>query len=56
MPPIELSQEQVNNLARPIVGMVEKIADFFKNPQNEQAYRDWYYKKYGQYPKDEVKV
>ncbi len=40
MPPIELSQEQVNNLARPIVGMVETIADFFKNPQNEKAYRD----------------
>ena len=38
MPPIKLSQEQVNNLARPIVGMVETIADFFKNPQNDAQY------------------
>ena len=32
MPPIELSQEQVNNLARPIVGMVEKNSGFFQKP------------------------
>lgn len=54
MLPIELSQEQVNNLARPIVGMVETITDFFKKPQNEQAYREWFFKKYGHYPKNEV--
>lgn len=53
---IELSQEQVNNLARPLVSMVEIIMDFFKNSQNEKDYQDWYYKKYGQYPKEEVKV
>ena len=56
MPPIELSQEQVNNLARPLVGMAQNIADFFNNPQNAQAYQEWYLKKYGYYPKDKVKV
>lgn len=43
----ELSQEQVNNLARPLVGMMGAIEEFFKDPQNEQAYQDWYCKKYG---------
>ncbi len=49
---IELSQEQINNLARPLVGMVEVITDFFKDSQNEKDYREWYFKKYGRYPKE----
>lgn len=51
---IELSQEQINNLARPLVSMVEIITDFFKDSQNEKDYREWYFNKYGRYPKDEV--
>ncbi len=56
MPLVELSPSQIANLAKPLVGMVQTIADFYKNPQNEQAYREWYIKKYGHEPKDEVRV
>lgn len=51
----ELSQTQIETLARPLVGMVQTITDFYKNPQNEKRYREWYKQKYGHYPKDEVK-
>lgn len=56
MPPIELSSSQITNLAKPIVGMVQTIADFYKDPQNEKAYREWYIRKYGHEPKDEVRI
>lgn len=49
-----MSQEQISNLARPLVSMVEIITDFFKDSQNERDYQEWYFKKYGRYPKDEV--
>ena len=51
---IELSKEQINNLARPLVNMSQIINDFYKNAQNEQSYREWYHNKYGRYPTDEV--
>lgn len=52
---IELSAWQIENLARPLVGMLSVMENFFKDPQNERAYREWYFKRYGKYPKDEVK-
>jgi len=52
--PVELSQSQISNLAKPIVGMAQAIQDFYKDPQNEKAYREWYLKKYGHEPTDEV--
>lgn len=51
---LELSQEQLNNLATPVVSMVDSIAEFFQHPQNEKAYQEWYRTKYGYYP-NEVK-
>lgn len=47
-----ISNEQIVHLARPIVDKTEIIADFFKDPENEKAYREWYYQKYGRYPDD----
>ena len=51
---VELSPAQITNLAKPIVGMAQAIQDFYKDPQNEKRYRDWYFQKYGHEPKDEV--
>jgi hypothetical protein len=45
-----LSDEQIYGLAKPLVGKVEVISDFFKNPENEKEYQKWYFDKYGQYP------
>ena len=56
MPKIKLSSSQIKNLAKPLVGMAQTIADFYKDPQNEKAYREWYIKKYGCEPKDEVGI
>ena len=49
-----LSQNQIEDLARPFVGMVDVLKDFYKDPQNEKRYREWYMKKYGHEPTDEV--
>lgn len=49
-----LSQNQITDLARPFVSMVDVLTDFYKDPQNEQAYREWFLKKYGHEPIDEV--
>ena len=51
---MELNTTQITNLARPFVGMVGQIGEFFKDPQNQQAFREWHLSKYGCYPKDEV--
>lgn len=51
---VELSQSQMTNLAKPIVGMAQVIQDFYKDPRNEKRYREWYLHKYGHEPKDEV--
>ena len=53
MTTIEITPEQVTDLARPFVGMVDAIVEFYKDPKNQQAYREWYLKKYGHEP-DEV--
>ena len=48
-----LTREQISTLAKPFVGMGQAMADFFKDPQNEQEYQEWYKSKYGHYPHDE---
>lgn len=52
---IELTSWQIENLARPIVGMLSVMENFYNDPQNESAYQKWYVKKYGRTLKDEVK-
>lgn len=52
--PIELTPGQITDLAKPLVGMVQIITDYFKDPQHEKAYREWYIKKYGKEPEKEV--
>lgn len=42
-----LSSSQVYDLARPIVGMMEKIMAYYQDPENERAFQEWYLAKFG---------
>ena len=54
MDKIQLTQEQVTDLARPFVTMLDAVRTFYADPINEKAYRKWHKERYGCYPKDEV--
>ena len=41
---IELSQTQIKNLAIPLV---DKVQEFYQNPENEQRFKEWYEATYG---------
>ena len=49
-----LSQVQVDDLARTVAMISDTIEGFFNNPENEKAYQDWYFKKYGHYEKESL--
>ena len=51
---VELNVNHITNLARPFVGMIGQIEEFFKDPQTQQDYREWFIRKYGRSPEDEV--
>lgn len=42
-----LSKSQVEDLARPFVGMVDRIKAFYDDPENQRAFREWYLREYG---------
>ena len=52
---MELTQEQIRSIAQLVANKYETIVAFYNNPQNEQEYREWYFKKYGTYPKEKTK-
>ena len=43
-----LSSSQVADLARPLLGMVDTILEYYKDPAHAKAFQEWYWKKYGQ--------
>ena len=47
-----LTQIQVKDLASTVAGISKTIEAFFSNPENEKAYQDWYFKKYGHIDKE----
>ena len=42
-----LSKSQVEDLARPFVSMVDHIKAFYKDPENERDFQEWYLREYG---------
>ena len=34
-------------LARPIARMAQQIMDYYKEPEREKAFQEWYLKRYG---------
>ena len=48
---MELNPTQITELAKPFVGMLQTVEDFFKDPSVEQRYKAWHIQKYGFEPK-----
>lgn len=47
-----LSPNQVKDIASTVAGISKTIEAFFSIPENEKAYQDWYFKKYGHIDKE----
>ena len=46
---INLTPDQIEDLARTVASIDQVIKGFYDDPVNEKAYQDWYFKKYGHY-------
>lgn len=44
-----LTTNQINELARTVASIEQHIIGFYDNPDNERAYQEWYFNKYGHY-------
>ncbi len=44
---IELTPEQMEALARPLASMAGTILEYYKNPEHEKDFQEWYLAKYG---------
>ena len=49
-----LTTNQINEFAKTVAMISNTIEGFYNNPENEKAYQDWYFKKYGHYEKENV--
>ena len=47
-----LAPSQIKELAQTVASIEETIVGFYSNPENEKAYQDWYFKKYGRTEKE----
>lgn len=41
MDKVELSAGQIENLARPLARMAEKIMAYYDDPEHERAFQEW---------------
>jgi hypothetical protein len=49
-----LTQQQIKDLAKPIVGMARMIGSYYEKAENEKAFQEWYKLKYGHAAPEEV--
>ena len=47
-----LTQNQIKDIARTVASIEQTIVGFYNDPNNEKAYQDWYFKKYGRTEKE----
>ena len=47
-----LTPNQVKDLAKTVAWISDTIEGFYRNPENEKAYQDWYLRKYGHTEKE----
>ena len=47
-----LSPNQIEDIAQTVAMLSDCIEGFYQNPNNEKAFQDWYFKKYGHYEKE----
>ena len=52
--PIDLTESQVVDLAKPFSKMVDSIVKFYENPKVKKDFEEWHMKKFGRKP--EVRV
>ena len=43
----ELAPWQIDALARPLVGMIDEIVNFYRDPENQRRFNAWCLQKYG---------
>ena len=49
-----LTSNQINDLAKTVASIEQHIKGFYDNPENEKAYQDWYFRKYGHMDKESI--
>lgn len=49
---MQLENNQVTQLAKIFVNMVDKLAEFYSDPENKKKYQEWHLQKYGCLPKE----
>jgi hypothetical protein len=42
-----MTPQQVTDLARPFVSMIDTIVSYYQDPEHEKAFREWYLERYG---------
>lgn len=48
-----LTPQQIEDLARPFAGMVNRILAYYDDPEHEKEFQEWYLREYGHpAPKD----
>lgn len=47
-----LTPNQIEEIARTVASLDQTIVGFYDNPENEKAFQEWYFKKYGRYEKE----
>ena len=52
---LDLASSQVNELAKPFIGMIDSITKFYENPKVKKGFEEWHLKKFGRKP-DEASV
>ena len=50
----QLTTNQINDLAKTMAGIEQHLKGFYDNPENEKAYQDWYFKRYGRIDKESI--
>ena len=48
----QLTTVQIDDIAKTVASLEQTIVGFYDNPENEKAFQDWYFKKYGHKEKE----
>ena len=48
----QLTPSQIEDLARTVASINQTLVGFYDNPENERAFQEWYFQRYGHYEKE----
>ena len=43
-----MTEQQVTDLARPFVSMIDTVRSYYQDAEHEQAFQKWYLERYGE--------